>query len=107
MVDGVSEDISQDNIVKRYNALKCALPEKWTQTIQTKIYTRTEKIVIDINVNMNSKLVDFKMCTSKQLYWLVIEKMCQLPKSIEKWIDIFQTDESIICSMWKGVNIFN
>jgi hypothetical protein len=106
MVTNVNEDISQDNIVKRYNALKCALPEKWTQTIQTKIYTRTEKIVIDINVNMNSKLVDFKMCTSKQLYWLVIEKMCQLPKSIEKWIDIFQTDESIICSMWKGVNMY-
>ena len=81
IVTNVNEDISQDNIVKRYNALKCALPEKWTQTIQTKIYTRTE-IVIDINVNMNSKLVDFKMCTSKQLYWLVIEKMCQLPKSI-------------------------
>jgi hypothetical protein len=40
------------------------------------------------------------------LYWLVIEKMCQLPKSIEKWIDIFQTDESIICSMWKGVNMY-
>jgi hypothetical protein len=55
---------------------------------------------------MNSKLVDFKMCTSKQLYWLVIEKMCQLPKSIEKWIDIFQTDESVICSMWKGVNMY-
>ena len=106
MVTNVDEDISQDNIVKRYNALKCALPEKWTQTIQTKLYTRTEKIVIDINVNMNSKLVDFKMCTSKQLYWLVIEKMCQLPKSIEKWIDIFQTDESIICSMWKGVNMY-
>ena len=59
MVTNVDEDISQDNIVKRYNALKCALPEKWTQTIQTKLYTRTEKIVIDINVNMNSKLVDF------------------------------------------------
>jgi hypothetical protein len=39
MVTNVNEDISQDNIVKRYNALKCALPEKWTQTIQTKIYT--------------------------------------------------------------------
>ena len=72
------------NIVKRYNALKCALPEKWTQTIQTKIYTRTEKIVIDINVNMNSKLVDFKMCTSKQLYWLVIEKNVSTSKIYRK-----------------------
>jgi hypothetical protein len=27
MVTNVNEDISQDNIVKRYNALKCALPE--------------------------------------------------------------------------------
>jgi hypothetical protein len=52
MVTNVSEDISQDNIVKRYNALKCALPEKWTQTIQTKIYTQISifqnyKIMVD------------------------------------------------------------
>jgi hypothetical protein len=33
MVTNVNEDISQDNIVKRYNALKCALPEKWTRYI--------------------------------------------------------------------------
>jgi predicted RNA-binding protein len=28
MVTNVNEDISQDNIVKRYNALKCALPDQ-------------------------------------------------------------------------------
>jgi hypothetical protein len=39
MVTNVNEDISQNNIVKRFNALKCSLPEKWTQTIQTEIYT--------------------------------------------------------------------
>jgi hypothetical protein len=69
MDTNVNEDISQDNIVKRYNALKCALPEKWTQTIQTIatfLYT-----LLEYNTNIYSLMtyIQFLLAISYSIYY--------------------------------------
>ncbi|CAC5361468.1 unnamed protein product [Mytilus coruscus] len=75
-----NDEYDIDSIIKRYRSLQSALPELWTNTVGTEVYHRTNNRKIDINLNMNCKLVDFKMCSSKQLYCLVIDKLCQPPK---------------------------
>ncbi|CAC5416070.1 unnamed protein product [Mytilus coruscus] len=101
-----NDEYDIDSIIKRYRSLQSALPELWTNTVGTEVYHRTNNRKIDINLNMNCKLVDFKMCSSKQLYCLVIDKLCQPPKSVDKWMNIFQEDESIMHKVWKIVNMF-
>ncbi|CAC5397686.1 unnamed protein product [Mytilus coruscus] len=101
-----NDEYDIDSIIKRYRSLQSALPELWTKTVGTEVYHRTNNRKIDINLNMNCKLVDFKMCSSKQLYCLVIDKLCQPPKSVDKWMNIFQEDESIMHKVWKIVNMF-
>ncbi|CAG2235175.1 unnamed protein product [Mytilus edulis] len=101
-----NDEYDIDSIIKRYRSLQSALPELWTKTVGTEVYHRTNNRNIDINLNMNCKLVDFKMCSSKQLYCLVIDKLCQQPKSVDKWMNIFQDDESIMHKVWKIVNMF-
>ncbi|CAC5397723.1 unnamed protein product [Mytilus coruscus] len=101
-----NDEYDIDSIIKRYRSLQSALPELWTNTVGTEVYHRTNNRKIDINLNMNCKLVDFKMCSSKQLYCLVIEKLCQPPKSVDKWMNIFPEDESIMHKVWKIVNMF-
>ncbi|CAC5361454.1 unnamed protein product [Mytilus coruscus] len=94
-----NDEYDIDSIIKRYRSLQSALPELWTNTVGTEVYHRTNNRKIDINLNMNCELVDFKMCSSKQLYCLVIDKLCQQPKSVDKWMNIFQEDESIMHKM--------
>jgi hypothetical protein len=55
------------------------IPEDWTKTIQTEIHNRKNNRTVDINVNRNSKILDFKLCTTKQLYVMVVEKLYELP----------------------------
>jgi hypothetical protein len=46
-------------------------------------------------VNRDSKILDFKLCTTKQLYVMVVEKLYELPICYEKWKEIFDIEETI------------
>jgi hypothetical protein len=72
MICNIDSDCDSNNIVKRIDVLKSAIPEDWTKTIQTEIHNRKNNRTVDINVNRDSKILDFKLCTKKQLYVMVV-----------------------------------
>jgi hypothetical protein len=68
MICDIDSDCDSNDIGKRIDVLKSAIPEDWTKTIQTEIHNRKNNRTVDINVNRDSKILDFKLCTTKQLY---------------------------------------
>jgi hypothetical protein len=75
MICNIDSDCDSNDIGKRIDVLKSAIPEDWTKTIQAEIHNRKNNRTVDINVNRDSKILDFKLCTTKQLYVMVVEKL--------------------------------
>jgi hypothetical protein len=53
---------------------KSAIPEDWTKTIQAEIHNRKNNRTVDINVNRDSKILDFKLCTTVDEILQVVHK---------------------------------
>ena len=81
-----------------------AIPEDWTKTIQTEIHNRKYNRTVDSNVNRDSKILDFKLCTTKQLYVMVVGKLYELPKCYEKWKKKFNIEETELHRIWTIAN---
>ena len=104
MICNIDSDCDSNDIGKRIDVLKSAIPEDWTKTIQTEIHNRKNNRTVDINVNRDSKILDFKLCTTKQLYVMVVEKLYELPICYEKWKEIFDIEETELYRIWTIVN---
>jgi hypothetical protein len=99
MICDIDSDCDSNDIGKRIDVLKSAIPEDWTKTIQAEIHNRKNNRTVDINVNRDSKILDFKLCTTKQLYVMVVEKLYELPICYEKWKEIFDIEETELYRM--------
>ena len=104
MICDIDSDCDSNDIGKRIDVLKSAIPEDWTKTIQAEIHNRKNNRTVDINVNRDSKILDFKLCTTKQLYVMVVEKLYELPICYEKWKEIFDIEETELYRIWTIVN---
>ena len=106
ILKSVNEDCNVYDVTKKWHLLISALPHDWIKTINTEVNITTNKREIDIELNMNGKLLDFKMCSTKRFYQIIIQNFCKQPKCIEKWQNQFHVDPKDFYSIWKNVNHF-
>lgn len=106
MIRDVYSECNSVDVRKRYNILKSVLPDEWCHVVLTEIHHRKNNRFIDANISVKSKLLDFKSCTTKQLYFITSHKICQKPTSYERWIEKLDILEDDLRKVWSNVNYF-
>jgi hypothetical protein len=84
--------------------IKCALDKPDMNILRQFKQTRTDKEILFLQ---RSSILSLNTCLTKNLYWLLMDKITAIPKSVEKWISWFPKlgvmDENFWSEIFKNV----
>ncbi|CAC5423427.1 unnamed protein product [Mytilus coruscus] len=76
MIQVVYEDVNVQYVVDRYRNLLNVIPVEWKNTVNTDIHRISIPRTIDISIICKNVHYDLKLCSTKTLYTIMLEKNC-------------------------------